>query len=270
MISAATSSLVRIAPTSPGSRWLRGGIRLNRCVACRAPAAIAARDCSSVAPECPSDTRRPPDDEVSNQIERAVELGSERHDADVVSGAVDLRDDVAAIEIMIAVAPGAPSKAAASDTTAGCAPRYSGLMKLLSRCAGSTRAPAVELARRAATARNTCRSASGAHATVVGQNAVTPRFARRSAIAQIAVAAVERIDAVEAMNVDVDEAREHDVAAQIDRIRAPAAPIAPGAPIAVAPDRISTIRSPSSTSVPSDLDASRQHEIGASQDDHER
>jgi hypothetical protein len=58
---------------------------------------------------------------------------------------------------------------------AGCAPFHAGLMKLLSRWAGSTRAePGTETTRAAATARrNVCRSA-GAHATDVGQNAVTP------------------------------------------------------------------------------------------------
>src|SRR2546429_279883 len=57
----------------------------------------------------------------------------------------------------------------------GCAPRNSGLMKLLSRCAGRTRAERAWGASRASrTWSRTVRSASGAQATVVGQNAVTP------------------------------------------------------------------------------------------------
>ena len=56
-------------------------------------------------------------------------------------------------------------------------------MKLLSRCAGSTRADAAAGCPRAArTASSTRRSACGSHATVVGQNAVTPKAGRRDAI----------------------------------------------------------------------------------------
>ena len=59
-------------------------------------------------------------------------------------------------------------------------------MKLLSRCAGSTRAPAVAVVRASRTSASMRRSASGAHAIEVGQNAVTPNRGRRAARAAIA------------------------------------------------------------------------------------
>ena len=65
----------------------------------------------------------------------------------------------------------------------GCAPRNCGLMKLLSRWAGSTRAARADLVFRARrTWRSIRRSSSGAHAVVVGQKAVTPYRGRRAAI----------------------------------------------------------------------------------------
>ena len=64
---------------------------------------------------------------------------------------------------------------AAAGIRPGCAPLNSGLRKLLSRCAGSTRAPpGGRVVRAARTPDSICRSGVGAQAIVVGQNAVTP------------------------------------------------------------------------------------------------
>jgi hypothetical protein len=58
---------------------------------------------------------------------------------------------------------------------AGCAPFHAGLMKLLSRCAGSTRAdPGIETTRAAAHREEERLQVGRVHATDVGQNAVTP------------------------------------------------------------------------------------------------
>ena len=184
--------------------------------------------------------------EVPNQIERAIQLGRERDDADAVAGGVDFGEDVAAVKIartlVAPVAPSAPIAPVAPIAPSGlrrqptgCAPRYSGLMKLLSRWAGSTRAPASRLTPLEAAATllaSTSRSASGAHATVVGQNAGDAELRQSLRNRGNRVAAVERVDALEPMNVDVDETGKHDMPAQIDpHLVAPVAPIAPLHPL---------------------------------------
>ena len=94
-------------------------------------------------------------------------------------------------------APGNPAGPESADRDAlncrrqsrGCAPRQSGLMKLLSRCAGSTRAdPGGGAARTDAISSSSVWSAGGAQATVVGQKAVTPYFGSRAATAATAPA----------------------------------------------------------------------------------
>ena len=114
----------------------------------------------------------------AHQIDAAVELGREGDDADVGTARGDRLEDLAAGERGFPAIVGAVRLSASAGTrrhSTGCAPAYSGLRKLLSRCAGSTRADAAPGASRA---RATCcrkpRSASGSQATVVGQNAVTP------------------------------------------------------------------------------------------------
>ena len=99
MSSAATSSLARTAPARPGSRCVIGGMRLKRCVAWRAPAAIAACACSYVAPEWPSDTRCRAADERADESRPPVELGRERDDADVGPRAIDHVEDLARREV---------------------------------------------------------------------------------------------------------------------------------------------------------------------------
>ena len=89
-------------------------------------------------------------------------------------------------------------------------------MKLLSRWAGNTREPGVDAVRSCATLCSTSRSASGAHATVVGQKPVTPNFGRRAAIVGNDIAAVECVEPLEPMHVHVDKTRQHDVPAEID------------------------------------------------------
>ena len=62
---------------------------------------------------------------------------------------------------------------------------------------------------RAATAVSSVDNCAGAHATDVGQNAVTPYFGRRRATSAHGIRAVEHVDAFDAVDVDVDESR-HD------------------------------------------------------------
>ena len=92
----------------------------------------------------------------------------------------------------------------------GCAPRNAALMKLLSRCAGNTRAaPAAGVWRARRTSPSMRPSASGAHATVVGQNAVTPYRGSLAAIAATGLPPSSRSsvsNAFDAVHVDVDEA----------------------------------------------------------------
>ena len=133
-------------------------------------------------------------------------------------------------------------------------------MKLLSRCAGSTRAPESITPRRLRDASAALRAASaGPHATVVGQKAVTPNFGRQLRDSVGGLGSVERVDPLESVDVHVDE---------------PGTMMWPRSELDERDDAddppISTILSPSMTSVPPDLDTTRQNEIGARQDDHER
>ena len=98
MSSAATSSLASTAPTRPGSRCVIGRMRLKRCVAWLAPAAIAACASSNDAPEWPSATRVPARTSVADQIEPAIQLGRERDDADVGTVALEQREDFGGAE----------------------------------------------------------------------------------------------------------------------------------------------------------------------------
>jgi hypothetical protein len=68
----------------------------------------------------------------------------------------------------------------------GCAPLYAGLMKLLSRCADSTRAEPGVGRRVSRTLVSIASSTESLHATDVGQNAVTPYRGRREATSAIA------------------------------------------------------------------------------------
>ena len=106
-------------------------------------------------------------------------------------------------------------------------------------------------------------SASGAHATVVGQKAVTPYRGSRAAIAAtgLLAVAIERVKPLDAVHVDVDEAR-HDVMMMRRRRRGtrPAAGRRSGTHVdnAIAVDDKSAGRE----------DPVRQHQMGARQNDH--
>ena len=75
--------------------------------------------------------------ERPDERDRAVEFRRDRHDPDVGPRRRNLGEDLLAGELAL----GTPARSARGRRrhSSGCAPRYSGLMKLLSRCAGSTR-----------------------------------------------------------------------------------------------------------------------------------
>ena len=99
----------------------------------------------------------------------------------------------------------------------GCAPLNSGLMKLLSRCAGSTRAdPGARVARAAVTPASNADNFSGVHAIDVGQNAVTPYFGRMRRDPRHRLLVVEHIDALDAVDVHVDETGNDHVTREIE------------------------------------------------------
>ena len=96
-----TSSWASTAPARPGARCASGGMRLNRCVAWRAPAAIPASAWSSVAAEWPSDTRWPARDQPGDQIEGAVQFRRQRDQPHRGAMRVDHLDDGRAVEVPI-------------------------------------------------------------------------------------------------------------------------------------------------------------------------
>ena len=188
MISAASSSACSTAPARPGARWCErrhpveevrrvagaGGDRVERLVVGRArmterhpvPARrepLARDRCRRRVPAQASRCRRPASRVRSRR-------GCPRPRTPTRRPARPAR--------RLARRPAWPAGPERSPTrkqSEGCAPQYSELMKLLSRCAGSTRAARGDgdvRARR--TWSSTPRSGPGAHATVVGQNAVTP------------------------------------------------------------------------------------------------
>ncbi len=80
-------------------------MRLNRCVACRAPRSIASTACSYVAPEWPSDTTWPWAMQLADQIRCAVYLRRNRDDSDVGPRRFDLAQDVGAAELPFPFGP---------------------------------------------------------------------------------------------------------------------------------------------------------------------
>ena len=158
----------RTAPARPGARWPSGGIRLNRCVACRAPASIPATRLL-VASRPSGRARRGARARRDRESVRVApsSSGRDRDDADVGPRGRDFVEDLGAGEGCVRRARRA---AGTRRHSSGCAPLNSGLMKLLSRCAGRTRAPPDARACRAALADRASvrRNASGAHAIVVG------------------------------------------------------------------------------------------------------
>ena len=90
-------------------------------------------------------------------------------------------------------------------------------MKLLSRCAGSTlAADAIGSVRDSRTAVSSRRSTAGLQAIEVGQNAVTPKRGSRPAIVRTACSIIERVDALDAMHVDIDKSRHDEMIGDID------------------------------------------------------
>ena len=82
---------------------------------------------------CPWPTRR------ADEIEVAVDLRGDREDADLSARRGDHRQDVRAGKVRgSGVGPAGTSEVGRRRHASGCAPRKSGAMKLLSRCAGST------------------------------------------------------------------------------------------------------------------------------------
>ena len=106
--------------------------------------------------------------QLADQIDGAVDLRCDGHDPDVVRRRVDFGQDLRAREVAIGLSVRWKAKALER-----LGPAVSGLMKLLSRCAGNTRAPP-DASREARTAASIVLSAAGAQAIDVGQKAVTP------------------------------------------------------------------------------------------------
>ncbi len=195
MISAATDSSASTAPASPGSRCPSGGIRLNRWVAWRAPAAIAARASPNRAPECPSPTRCP---RATSQAMRSRPPSSSGASVTMATaGCCRSTTSRMSIASNDAASTGtarpsvrrsrSPAKQAAEvrRQAAGWAPRQAGAMKLLSRWAGRTRAEpgAGSPAQSVPTSASRTSSGAGGQATLVGQKAVTPYRGSRAAMA---------------------------------------------------------------------------------------
>ena len=140
-------------------------------------------------------------DEPGNQFEDAIDLGRDGDDPDVGTRALDLARGCSSPE-------NSPSMTARgrTDAASGCAPLNSGLMKLLSRCAGSTRAllPGGLERAHADASRNvrSTRRVTGDRRRAEGGDAV-PRQAPRNA--RDCVESLERIDAGNSVHVDVHE-----------------------------------------------------------------
>ena len=99
------------------------------------------------------------------------------------------------------------------------------------------------------------------------RNAVTPNFGKPLRNRGNRIAAIERVEALEPMNVHVDETRHHDVPAQIDT----SAPVAAASTARrVAPSRHVDDPFAIDDQRAIRLHTSGQDEIGARQDDHER
>ena len=182
MISAATAS-DRARRRRPGARCVNGDMRLNRCVAWRTPAAIAA--CASLVARAgvPEGHAMAAAARSADQVERPRRVPARASRCRRCRASRPIARRIRRRrERRRPGRHGPGGRDTCAGTRAGCAPFHSGLMKLLSRCAGSTRrerpvAPAAPAPRRRATSR----SAAGAHATDVGQNAVTPKLGSRGA-----------------------------------------------------------------------------------------
>ena len=166
--------------------------------------------------------------EPVNQIDPAVDLRRDGNDADVWRAALDLAEDLRAIERLFPCRSrrsclSGPTPASARRGfrrhASGCAPLYSGLMKLLSRCAGNTRAESgsgVSRARRTCsrTAANIRRRAGDGRRTEAGHaktRASGSRYRRPRS-------AVQRVEAFHAVDVHIDETR-HDVMSVKRKVR---------------------------------------------------
>ena len=145
--------------------------------------------------------------------------GAMRDDADVRRASLNLAQQVTGVEIgrrrvgdQRAPSGRRAPRAGCGDMPPGWAPRYSGLRKLLSRWAGSTRAACGDgIALTSRTCSSIVRSAAGVQAVVVGQNAVTPYRGIRAAICSNHAGSAERVHAFEAVHVHVDKTRDDEV-----------------------------------------------------------
>ena len=163
------------------------------------------------------------------QVEPAVQLDRHGDDAHVAPVRLDHPQHVGAgvgrraSTASASASPSGPRRGGRRRQSSGWAPRNSGLMKLLSRWAGRTRAcgRAEARARRMLSIRRS--STAGAQATEVGQNAVTPIADQAAGDLLDGIRRVEGVEALDAVDVDVDEPGDEGVAVQIDEARRRAA-----------------------------------------------
>ena len=183
------------AHAMPGSRGARGRIALKRCVTVRTPRSNARCASAAVASVCPADDGDAARDQLVDQLERARQLGRERHlahRAGVEQPAQQRRVRVAAALRRV----GAEPLAARGTGPRGARRARAGRR----RSAGIARSAASELGLRRGDERRLERGRAGRQHRLAG--------------ARVAVAVgVHEVDAGEAVDLQVDEARGGDAAA---------------------------------------------------------
>ena len=157
-------------------------MRLNRCVAWRAPSLDGRDRFVEAGPGMTERHAVAGRHQRPHQVESARQFRRERDNADVRPGTRRSHRGCRSTKSRLRARG---RRTAGARQSAGCAPRYSGLMKLLSRCAGSTRAlrAARERARRPHLRENRVQLRRGARDRrgAERRDTVTRRAARPSA-----------------------------------------------------------------------------------------